>query len=186
MIINNKLVYLEDYETSIEDYETSIEDDALIDYEIEEDIIDNETNENNYVVKDVPSNSSFKSYMSYSAITNKSSEQYKLQQQAETGDYGIRMIDDRYLIALGTYYTSEIGTEVDIVMENNSILKCILGDIKADIHTDKDNIKTKDGSVVEFIVDTESLHKDAKFHGDLSYCNEDFSGEIAEIKIYEN
>ena len=56
-----------------------------------------------YTTKAVPSNNSFKAYMSYTAITNTSSPQYKLQQQAYTGNYGIRMVDDRYCIAVGSY-----------------------------------------------------------------------------------
>lgn len=138
-----------------------------------------------YETKLVPEYNSFKSYMSYKAITNKESEQYKLQQVAETNEYGIRVIEDRYCIALGTFFSTKIGTEIDVIMANGAIIKCVLGDIKADIHTDNNNIKTSDGSVVEFIVDIDNLPDKAKYHGDMSYCSEDFKGEILEIKIYE-
>lgn len=151
--------------------------------ELEEDIPE-ETNEN-YTAKYVPSNNSFKSYMSYKAITSKSSPQYKLQQQAYTGEYGIRMIGDRYCIALGSFYTTTIGTKVDVVMENGNILKCILGDQKANIHTDKQNIRARDGSVVEFLIDKRSLNKTAKIMGDLSHADNKFSGEILEIRVYQ-
>ena len=155
----------------IEEAETTIEETA----EVEE----------SYTSKYVPSDSGFKSYMSYKAITSKSSPQYKLQQQAYTGEYGIRMVDDRYCIALGSYYTTNIGTRVDVVMENGSVLKCILSDQKDNKHTDSQNIRAKDGSIVEFVVDKKLLHKSAKQMGDISYADAKFSGEISEIRIYE-
>lgn len=142
--------------------------------------------EQKYISKYVPSNNSFKSYMSYKAITMKSSPQYKLQQTAYTDMYGLRMADGRYCIALGTYYTSTIGTKVDVVMANGSILKCIVGDLKANRHTDSQNIRAQDGSVVEFIIDKNSLHPMARRMGNISYAAEKFSGEIIEIRVYQN
>lgn len=138
-----------------------------------------------YITKYVPSGNSFKSYMSYKAITSKSSPQYKLQQQAYTGEYGLRMVEDRYCIALGSYYTTKIGTKVDVVMANGSILKCILGDMKANIHTDSQNIRAQDGSVVEFLIDKNSLHPMARRMGNISYAADKFSGEIKEIRVYQ-
>ena len=143
-----------------------------------------------YITKYVPSNNSFKSYMGYKAITSKSSPQYKLQLQAYTGEYGIRMVnidgENRYCIALGSFYTTKIGTKIDVVMANGNILKCILGDMKANIHTDAQNIRARDGSVVEFIIDSTSLHPMARRMGNVSYAAEKFSGEIKEIRVYQN
>ncbi|WP_343209853.1 hypothetical protein [Anaerolentibacter hominis] len=133
----------------------------------------------------VPRNSSFKSYMSYRAISNKRSKQYKLQMKAETGKYGIRTVDDRYCIALGSYYTTKVGTKVDLIMKNGAVIECILADCKANRHTDKTNRQTADGSVVEFVVDTRNLHRKAKKMGDMSYCSDDFKGRIKEIRVYE-
>ena len=62
----------------------------------------------NYTSYNVPDNSGFKSYMSYKTITNKTSKQYNLQQKAHTGDYGIRMVSDRYCVVLGTYFKKEM------------------------------------------------------------------------------
>lgn len=138
-----------------------------------------------YITKYVPSNNSFKSYMSYKAITSKSSPQYKLQQQAYTGEYGIRMVDGRYCIALGSFYSNKIGTKIDLVMANGSVLKCILSDQKANIHTDAQNIRAQDGSVVEFVIDKNSLHPMAKRMGNISYAADKFSGEIKEIRVYQ-
>ena len=138
------------------------------------------------ISKSVPGNNSFKSYESYKALTNKKSRQYKLQQVAETNEYGLRIVDGRYCVALGSYYTKSIGQYVDVVMENGAILECILGDAKADIHTDAaTHRQNSNGNVVEFIVDKDSLHSMSKRMGDISYIGEAFKGSIKEIIVYE-
>lgn len=111
--------------------------------------------------------SNTKTYMAYTAVTSRNSRQYKLLNSPEcyTNEYGLRMIGERYCIALGTGYCREIGTKVDLVLEDGSIVKCILGDVKSDAHTDEAThtyhvggyedgvLYAGDGSVAEFIVD---------------------------------
>lgn len=100
----------------------------------------------------------FKSYMSYKAITLTSSDQYKLQQIAYTGDYGIRMVDGRYCVALGSRWGKKIGTKLDVYLDDGTVLKVILGDQKQDRHTDSTNsFGLHNGDVLEFIVDTGSI-----------------------------
>ena len=109
-----------------------------------------------YIDCDVPSNNSIKSYMDYKFITSKSSDQYKLQKSlAYTGDNGLRMVNGRYCIAVGSYYTTKIGQYLDIELENGEVIKAILADCKADIHTDATNRMNPNGSVIEFVVETE-------------------------------
>ena len=135
---------------------------------------------------DTPSNNSFKSYMGYKTITSKNSNQYKLQQKAHTDpNTGIRMVSDRYCIAVGTYYTTEIGTYIDLVMENGSIVECILADVKANAHTDSTNRQNPNGSIVEFIVDTKNMDKMSKKMGNISYADERLKGEIKYIRVYK-
>lgn len=137
-----------------------------------------------YVDKGVPNNS-FKSYMSYKAITNRSSAQYKLQKNATTGKYGIRTVNGRYCVALGSYYTTKIGTNVDLIMKDGRVIKCIIGDCKANRDTDSTNRKTNsNGCISEFIVDMKYLNKNAKKMGDMSYCNGLFRQRIKKIRIY--
>lgn len=139
-----------------------------------------------YKTYDAPKNSGFKSFMDYRAITNTDSKQYKLQQcYSKTGEYGIRMADSRYIVAIGTYFTPDIGQYFDIILENGTVIPCILGDQKADADTDSDNIITKhNGCMSEFIVDSDALNKDVKFHGDMSYCLKDWDSPIKTIKVY--
>lgn len=139
-----------------------------------------------YETYDTPKNSGFKSFMDYRTITNTDSKQYRLQQHyAETGEYGIRMADSRYIVAIGTYFISDVGQYFDIILENGTVIPCILGDQKADVDTDSDNIITKhNGCMSEFIVDSDALNEDIKFHGDMSYCLKDWDSPIKTIKVY--
>jgi hypothetical protein len=137
-------------------------------------------------VYSVPSNRGFKSYMSYETITNRSSKQYKLQRDyAYTGNYGIRMIHNRYCIALGTYFNAPLGTYVDLELKNGTIISCIVAEIKSDRHTDSDNIVTShNGCVSEFLVDTKVLNSNAKRDGDISSCRDEWSSPVVKIKVY--
>ena len=48
----------------------------------------------------------------------------------EYGEIALAMSDGRYCIAVGTGYCSKIGTKINLVLEDGSIIKCILGDVK--------------------------------------------------------
>lgn len=125
------------------------------------------------------------SYMSYRAITNTSSNQYKLQQIAYTGKYGIRQVNGRYCIAVGSYYTTRIGTYIDLILKNGAIIPCILADCKANQHTDSRNILTYDGSLAEFVVDMNSLVYSARYSGDIHNACNKWKSDIVKIKIYK-
>lgn len=145
---------------------------------------------NNYFELSTPSKDSFKSYMDYRTITDKTSRQYKFQKYAYTAWHGIRMVDDRYCIAVGSYYSTTIGQEIDVVLENGTVIKCIVADLKDDRHTDSKNQQNPNGSVIEFIVDREVLHEKIQKVGDISYFDKVwntviFSGEIKTIRVYK-
>lgn len=141
------------------------------------------------IYKAVPKNTSMKSWMDYRAITSKNSPQHKLQRQSNvyTDSEGFRRIGDDYIIAIGSYYTKEIGVRVEIKLSSGSIFTATIGDCKADIHTDALNQKhISDGSMLEFLVDSRSLNKKVKKMGDCSYANDDkFKGEVVSIVILE-
>lgn len=142
-----------------------------------------------YVVLEVPNHddNSFKTYMDYRAITDRSSKQWKLQQEAYTNEYGFRMVDDYYCIALGSAFSNKIGAKFEITLQNGQTFKGILADQKSDLHTDKTNryMELSNGkiNVVEFIVETEKLEKLPRIMGDVSHTSSGlFDGEIVEIK----
>lgn len=149
----------------------------------DEEVIETNTEYKKYTI---PSNSGFKSYMSYKSITSKSSYQYKLQSQyAYTGNYGIRQVNGRYCIAIGTFSTASVGTYVDLILENGTVIPCIVGDFKAPVHTDSSNIVTlHNGCVSEFIVDINNLHSTAKRMGNVSYCEDSWKSPVKEMKVY--
>lgn len=130
--------------------------------------------------------SNVKTYMPYTAVTSKTSDQYKLlySDRAYTdSETGLRMVDGRYCIAVGTGYCSKIGTKIDLVMEDGSIVKCILGDVKADCDTDATNRYHQiDGSVAEFIVDYSIFNSKKDSSGTVNWVN-GLDGKIIKVVI---
>ncbi|MFG6378176.1 MAG: hypothetical protein K1W19_07660 [Lachnospiraceae bacterium] len=143
-----------------------------------------------YTDYDTPPDNSFKSYMDYRTITDTTSKQYELQKQADTNWCGMRIIDEKYCIAVGSYYSTTVGQAVDIIMENENTIHCIVADLKQDIHTDVTNRQNPNGSVIEFLVDIDVLHRQIQKAGDISYFDTVwkvnlFAGEINTIRVYE-
>lgn len=133
----------------------------------------------------------FKSYMSYKAIKDETSKQYELQEKyAYTGEYGIRQINKRFCVAVGTYFDMGIGAYFDLVLENGTIIPCILSDVKDEKHTLSDNITTSDnGCVSEFVVDEEYLpykikNNESTGTGDISDCCKEWDSPVVEIRVY--
>lgn len=129
----------------------------------------------------------FKSYEDWRAIKSKTSPHYKLQREyAYTGEDGFRMVEDRYCVALGSYFTTRIGQYVDIVLQNGFVIKAILGDQKADKHTDSKHIAHKtDGSIAEFIVDKHEISPYTKDLGSVSRSHENWNSPVVKIIVYD-
>lgn len=126
-----------------------------------------------------------KTYAIYTAVTVKSSPQYKLLNSSKCytdPKTGIRMVDDCYCIALGSYYGSKIGTKYKITLSTGKSFKAILCDQKANRHTDANNqyaVRNKD--VVEFYVKKSMIPKSVRGnYGRL----EQFKGDIVKIEKY--
>lgn len=128
-----------------------------------------------------------KSYMSYTMITATSSPQYVLQHtKAYSGNYGIRQVRGRYCVAIGSYYAVSIGTYFDLVLENGTVIPCILADQKDNKDTDSSNrITEHDGSLTEFVVDYNGMsHLVKNVTGDISYSCDEFNSPVESIIIY--
>lgn len=139
-----------------------------------------------YQYYDVPkADTGFKAYMSYKAITAKSSKQWELQQDSWTDENGFRRLDNFYMVAMGTYYSKECGAKFHITMESGYEFDVIMGDVKSDEHTDILH-QHRNGNVMEFIVDTNKISNTCRVMGDMSYASEMFSGKIAEIRSYDS
>lgn len=140
-----------------------------------------------YIDYDAPETSGYKSFMDYNMITDRSSAQYILQNtEAYTGKFGIRQVDGRYCVAIGSYFTSEIGTWFDLVLMNGTVIPCILADQKDDNDTDSANIVTKhNGCMSEFVIDWDNLNRSAMRDGDISSCTESWNSPVDYVRVYK-
>lgn len=133
--------------------------------------------------------SEFKSYMAYTAVTAKSSDQYKLlnDEKAYTDENGLRMYDGRYCIAMGSGFASKIGTKIDLVLKNGTIIQCVLGDQKSDRHTTSNNmVCLSNGSIAEFIIDKSVFYEKKDGSGTVNWVTTEagsFDGKIAKVVI---
>lgn len=131
-------------------------------------------------------NNGFKTYMDYRAITDTSSKQWELQQEAYTDEYGMRKIGDCYCVALGSAFSTRIGDKFLIKLEDGQEFRAILADQKSDLHTDETNkymqLSGDRINIVEFLVDTPQLEYMAKIMGDVSHLSHgELKGEITSI-----
>lgn len=135
----------------------------------------------------------FKAYMSYRTITNKASDQYKLQQRCWTDEDGLRRQTDDFVVAMGSYYGS-VGDRFKVTLSSGNEFTVIIGDIKADKHTDSKNMyspvynehgKFVSANILEFIVDTSVLPKKVKLLGTVSAIDF-FKGNIVSLEKIED
>lgn len=126
-----------------------------------------------------------KTFAYYTAVTVKSSPQYKLLNSKECKtdkETGIRMVDGCYCIALGSYYGSKIGTKYKITLSSGESFMAILCDQKANRHTDsKHQYAVRNKDVVEFYVQKGKIPRSVR--GDYGKL-EQFKGSVVKIERY--
>lgn len=126
-----------------------------------------------------------KTYAYYTAVTVKSSPQYKLLNSKECytdPETGIRMVDGCYCIALGSFYGSQIGTKYRITLSSGNSFDAILCDQKSNRHTDKNHqyaVRNKD--IVEFYVEKGKIPSEVR--GSYNAL-EQFKGKVVSIEKY--
>lgn len=146
--------------------------------------------------KTVPSGGhDWKPYARHTAITAKSSPQYRLQQIAKTDSNGLRYVYDpngvkRYCVALPIYWAggtlADIGRCFDVTMQNGAVLHCCLGDLKKPEHSQNGEGKFGSrGELLEFQVDQNKLPDIVRKCGDISRLGGDFEGEAATISVLD-
>lgn len=110
-----------------------------------------------------------------------------LNRESITNENGFQMINDRYLVAIGTKYNLTIGQYFDIVLENGIIIPCVMGDTKADVDTDDSNMITMQTKcATEFIVTIDKLPNEAQVSGNVSSLCEEWDSPVKTIITYEN
>ena len=121
-----------------------------------------------------------KTVLPYKAF-GKNTNQAKLQLLCQTNEVGLRVYDGRFTIAVGTYFNTAIGQYFDLVLENGTVIPCIMGDLKADIHTDSRGLFTEaSGCMTEFIVDRTYLPN----KNSATYCYEEWNSKVVNVIVY--
>lgn len=134
------------------------------------------------VIKEYPitDGNTTKTVLPYKAF-GKNTNQAKLQSLCQTNEVGLRVHDGRFTIAVGTYFNTSIGQYFDLVLENGTVIPCIMGDLKADIHTDSRGLFTEaSGCMTEFIVDRTYLPN----KNSATYCYEAWNSKVVNVIVY--
>lgn len=138
--------------------------------------------QHNKLVKMPDRSYDFKSYMDYSALSRFS--QKELQDLASTDENGFRVLDGRYMVAVGTAVTTKVGDYIVLILENGTRIECIVADIKDDRHTDDSCMVTKEnGCVSEFIIDKKVMDSSVLKKGSVSYVFSEWESKVEYIEI---
>lgn len=148
----------------------------------------------------------FKALEPYTALSNKRMPQYELQHLSRciTDDDGFRRINGRYMIAVGygilnippimrEGVVASIGQHIDVILENGTVIKAIVGDAKATNHTDDSTEEiftsvTNNWCCSEFIVDWNHMDSPggaaAKRAGSASKRDPSWDSKVVKFKMY--
>lgn len=136
-------------------------------------------------ILNVPEYSGFKSFEDYSRFKSTSAQKY-LQDLAVTDENGLRVVDGRYTIAIGSAAGAHVGQYLDLVLENGTVIECVMGDLKDDRDTDAQNLITVYSNCCsEFIVETKALSKEVRYNGNLSKLREEWNSRVVQIIVYD-
>lgn len=164
---------------------SSVTEESESDPENQEDVTEIEATEQpeTYeVIKEYPitDGNTTKTVLPYKAF-GKNTKQAKLQSLCQTNEVGLRVYDGRFTIAVGTYFDTAVGQYFDLVLENGTVIPCIMGDLKADIHTDSRGLFTEaSGCMTEFIVDRTYLPN----KNSATYCYDDWNSKVVDVIVY--
>lgn len=138
----------------------------------------------------VPAYNGFKSYErgileNGKCIFHKNTRQRELQTMARSTKTGFRRVNKRYLVAVGTRISDDVGQYITLVLKNGTNIPCIVGDIKADRDTDETNTFTANGCCSEFIVDIRRLSDKLKEGGNISEYKETWDSPVTAIIVHD-
>ena len=126
--------------------------------------------------------------MSYKAITNTASKQYKLihSNSIVVGEDGLLYAGEYIGVALGSKF-GDIGDKFLITLNTGKQFKAIKVDEKDDSHTVDGCHHASDGSVVEFVIDIDlakQSYPKAIIMGSFDYIDK-FNGAVVRIEREE-
>lgn len=134
----------------------------------------------------IPTN--IKSFTDYRVYNIEGTPHYRLQNQCCTDQLGLRRFGEDYCVAVGSYYSTDIGDRFEVTLDNGFVFTVIVSDTKADYDTDEQHMYTpcvnyngeKSGNLLEFIVDIESISKEMYAYGSVDYHSQ-FKGNIVNM-----
>lgn len=139
---------------------------------------------------DVPSiNTSIKLFTDYRYYNIKGTPHYRLQQECWTDEYGCRRFNDDYCVAVGSFYSTDIGDRFRVTLNTGTVFTVIVADGKWDCDCDFLNQYTpcydydgrEYGNLLEFIVDDCVLDTECFNYGSLDYYDT-FKGSIVKME----
>lgn len=122
-------------------------------------------------------------YMGWQLITDPTSPQYKLREDAGMNfdSEGFGIIDGRYVIACCERYGT-IGDAIDWTLANGNILKTIMGDEKSSSDPNNNGWGHVEGnsiSIVEFVVDQTTWYNPMHANPGTQNCHPEWAGQIS-------
>ena len=128
---------------------------------------------------------SIKPYREYTALAaSNMSNTIKLQQQCDTTKQGLRKYENRYIIALGSGYTHQIGQYVDLELANGTIIPCMVGDWILDKYSTDNHKAGWYGETAKFLVDETRINPESKANNNMSYTFPEWDSEVVKVIIY--
>lgn len=129
-----------------------------------------------------------KTYTDYRYYNLRYTPHYRMQQSAYTDSDGLRRFNQDYIVALGAFYSTDIGDRFKVTLENGSEFTIILGDGKDPADCDPHNMYapcidydgTNCANVLEFIIDSDVMAEDVYAYGSID-CINAFSGNIKKM-----
>lgn len=138
----------------------------------------------------VPNISShIKYFTDYRYYNLKYTPHYRLQQASWTDEQGLRRFNNDYIVALGSYYSTNIGDRFEVTLDTGIIFTVIVGDGKWDSDCDElcmympctDYEGNQAANLLEFIIDEEILDTKVYNYGDLN-CIDELKGSVIKMR----
>lgn len=129
-----------------------------------------------------------KSFTDYRVYNIERTPHYRLQNQCYTDQMGLRRFGEDYCVAVGSYYSTDIGDRFEVTLDTGFVFTVIVSDTKADYDTDEKHMYTPcvnysgedSGNLLEFIVDIESISKEMYAYGSVDYYSQ-FKGNVVSM-----
>lgn len=130
-----------------------------------------------------------KFFIDYRSYNLSYTPHYRLQQAAWTDENGFRRFNDDYIVALGSFYSTNIGDRFRVTLSSGSSFTVIFGDGNCDSDCDSkcmympctDYNGKSVGNLMEFVIDQETINSAVYGYGSIEII-EGFEGDIVKME----